>query len=200
MVNDKYYVYSLIDPRTDRIRYVGQTNNPLRRYNEHVKSTEFTSKGKWVQELRDLGLKPRIVLLDEVDSQKDVNIQEYRWMYIGRQRNWDLTNEAGMKTEYTGLHETLARLIVEFDMPGGIERLLLNLLTSIIGSIFAFRWAFGEMGSWFIPTAFSGLVFCFIFLLYSLATKTSLRNPRSQASLIFAGIFILVDVLLIWTF
>jgi hypothetical protein len=31
------YIYGLVDPRTDKIRYVGKSNNPERRLYAHIK-------------------------------------------------------------------------------------------------------------------------------------------------------------------
>lgn len=46
------FIYALVDPLTDRIRYVGQTNDLERRYKEHCTIFDFSLKCQWVQSLR----------------------------------------------------------------------------------------------------------------------------------------------------
>ena len=47
-------IYTLTDPITNQVRYVGKSNNPLKRYykhlNESLKSTK-THKNNWINKL-----------------------------------------------------------------------------------------------------------------------------------------------------
>jgi hypothetical protein len=54
------YIYKLIDPRDNYVRYIGQTINPQRRLLEHLRnSTSHTDyKNRWLQSLKRQNLKP----------------------------------------------------------------------------------------------------------------------------------------------
>jgi predicted GIY-YIG superfamily endonuclease len=55
------YIYQLVDPRDGSVRYIGQTINMDMRLKAHLNSRNGNAaKYRWVQELRGLGLLPRI--------------------------------------------------------------------------------------------------------------------------------------------
>lgn len=54
-----YWIYALVDPRNDEIRYVGQSLEVHSRGQYHKRSMEQPVKGLWIQELRQVGLEPR---------------------------------------------------------------------------------------------------------------------------------------------
>jgi hypothetical protein len=59
-------VYGLVDPRTNQIRYVGETIRPLaERLTAHYGKSAAPRLRQWLVELREAGLKPRIVPLRE---------------------------------------------------------------------------------------------------------------------------------------
>lgn len=62
------FIYSLSDPRTNQIRYIGKANNPKARLVNHCNPARYrpTYKFNWIKELRGLGLKPILEILDEV--------------------------------------------------------------------------------------------------------------------------------------
>lgn len=65
----KSFIYCLEDPITGEIRYVGKTNDPLKRFSSHYRrSTEDSWKSNWVKSLKRRGLKPRMEILEEVDG------------------------------------------------------------------------------------------------------------------------------------
>jgi hypothetical protein len=61
------FIYALVDPRTDEIRYIGKTNNLLVRYTHHVGPAANVSCTSWVRELIALGLAPDIQIISEPD-------------------------------------------------------------------------------------------------------------------------------------
>jgi group I intron endonuclease len=66
-MENKNYIYGLIDPRSNKIRYVGKTNNPDQRLFDHIRHSKHktTYKDKWIRSLLEIGLNPTITILEE---------------------------------------------------------------------------------------------------------------------------------------
>ena len=62
------YIYALIDPRDNQVRYIGKANNPNDRYRAHNNSArdKDTHKRNWINNVRKDGLRPELLILDEV--------------------------------------------------------------------------------------------------------------------------------------
>lgn len=93
------YIYTLSDPNTLEVRYIGQTNDINRRYNDHVasslnenSSTFKTHKARWIKKLVDVGNKPIISIIDECNTLEESNKLEK--FYIEKYTNdgYKLTN------------------------------------------------------------------------------------------------------------
>jgi hypothetical protein len=86
------YIYGLKDPRDDQIYYVGKTENPERRYREHLKDKKTnTKKTQWVAELRSAGLQPEMVVLTTTTRQEWEESEIY-WIARGYEEGWPLVN------------------------------------------------------------------------------------------------------------
>ena len=96
-------IYGLIDPRTARIRYIGKSSSGMKRPKQHLgpkaHSRDRTPIGFWIRKLRDLGLVPTIVVVEDLgtSSQKDqanelLNEAEIRWIATKREAGEDLLN------------------------------------------------------------------------------------------------------------
>lgn len=81
------FIYELIDPRTNEVRYVGKSNNPIKRLNDHLRNKNHNNQRKkiWVNELKALGIKPIVNIIDEV-SKKEWEYWEILW--IQRYKTW----------------------------------------------------------------------------------------------------------------
>lgn len=57
---NKTFIYTLKDPITDEIRYVGKSDDPKNRLVEHLKKSKYnkTHKNNWIISLLDKDLKP----------------------------------------------------------------------------------------------------------------------------------------------
>lgn len=87
------YIYGLIDPRTQLIRYVGKTNQALpSRLNSHIQDRGRCHRVNWISELRRLGLKPEIVLIERLEGNWPWQEAERYWIAYGRANGWPLTN------------------------------------------------------------------------------------------------------------
>lgn len=92
-MNDTTFIYGLIDPRTDEVRYVGKANDPKCRLGNHLTPKNLAPRNKrnsWLKQLLQAGLKPRLVVLEEVD--KDIwQEAEQRWIAFYRETVTNMT-------------------------------------------------------------------------------------------------------------
>lgn len=79
------YLYQLLDPETKEIRYIGQTQNPKRRYRQHITevANNKTHKINWIFSLNSKGLKPEMFVfkclsVEELTKQEDYYINFYK--------------------------------------------------------------------------------------------------------------------------
>lgn len=86
------YIYTLKDPESNNIRYVGKTTNPKNRLNAHItrsKNNKYHS-ARWVKSLLNKGLKP---ILEVIEECADDNWQEREKFWIKfYNEKCDLTN------------------------------------------------------------------------------------------------------------
>lgn len=94
----RQYIYILVDPRTGTVHYVGRTCDPKKRATQHLAATRAkdictAAKEEWTWELRGLGLRPRLEIVEEVEPPSmRVLERERRWLYHYIQQRAPLTN------------------------------------------------------------------------------------------------------------
>lgn len=88
---DTTFIYELIDPRTGQTRYVGKTDRPDRRLDQHLIDNHNQFKQRWIQELAQLSLRPKLTILDEVPSNQWVE-HERQWIQRKKDSGCDLLN------------------------------------------------------------------------------------------------------------
>jgi hypothetical protein len=90
------FIYALLDPRTNQVRYIGKANNPKDRYSNHYNSArdKNSHKRNWINNIRNDGLKPELAIIDEVPK---TNWQYWEKFYIYLFKSWgfDLLNYTG---------------------------------------------------------------------------------------------------------
>jgi len=69
-MKNKTYIYSLIDPTTKQIRYIGKADNPTDRMYKHLADKRVNYRTCWLKSLKKKGLKPRIEILAVVDKKQ----------------------------------------------------------------------------------------------------------------------------------
>jgi hypothetical protein len=79
------FIYGLVDPRDGQLRYVGQTSMGFVR----PKKLHAAKCGSWQKSLKNKGLEPEIIVLEETD---DLNCAEEFWISSFRMIGADLTN------------------------------------------------------------------------------------------------------------
>lgn len=89
-------IYTLVDPRTNEVHYVGRTGNPERRFQKHLYERYGGTnelKCEWIDELRSLGLRPLMVIVENVETPNGKVIErERRWIFNLIQQRAPLTN------------------------------------------------------------------------------------------------------------
>lgn len=89
----KTFIYILIDPRDNQVKYVGKTNNVKRRYSQHISlaSKNKTYKTNWLSSLIIMNLKPEMVVIDECEDDSWIELEQW---YIELFKSWGfkLTN------------------------------------------------------------------------------------------------------------
>lgn len=137
----KQFIYTLIDPITKEVRYIGKTSNPHDRYKRHLqkcyldKYDKNTHKSRWIKNLLEISEKPIMNIIDECDD-STVNDLEIYWINEYRKNGYNLTNlsnggEVGV--DWTGRKHTKESIekiskskdkykkpVVEYDLSGNI--------------------------------------------------------------------------------
>lgn len=87
-------IYTLTDPRTNEVRYVGKTVKTLeQRLIAHTGDTrKNTHRRNWIIQLRRLGLRPLISLIETVADDGDWVAAERFWIAHYRKQGAKLTN------------------------------------------------------------------------------------------------------------
>ncbi len=77
---DEVYVYFLIDPRTNIVRYVGLSRNPENRFNGHRSTATNKLVRQWVSELKRQGLRPIEKIVRKCAGYGEGTKWERRWI------------------------------------------------------------------------------------------------------------------------
>ena len=87
------YIYTLTDPRTNQIKYVGKTNNPYYRFRMHIHEAKNgnTYKQNWIKGLLKSNLEPVFEIIDTIDN-KDWMFWEQFWISQCKTWGFKLTN------------------------------------------------------------------------------------------------------------
>jgi len=100
------YIYVLIDPRDNQIRYVGKTNNIKTRLTEHCTPRNLknnTYKVNWIRSVLNYNLRPILKVIEQCDE-SNWQEREIYWIKYYRDLGYDLTNatEGGEGTQLFG--------------------------------------------------------------------------------------------------
>lgn len=87
------YIYTLSNPITEEVRYVGKTNNIKRRLSAHMYKYRNTHKDSWVQSLRINNIIPEICVIDEV-SELEWEFWEKHYISLFKSWGFNLTNSS----------------------------------------------------------------------------------------------------------
>ena len=93
------YIYALLDPGTESIRYIGKSDDPETRLFQHVYECKCvdrlplydSAKQEWIRELLRAGAQPEMRILEMVPRRQH-HAAERRWIRWAIERGHDLTN------------------------------------------------------------------------------------------------------------
>lgn len=87
-----FFIYALIDPRDNKVRYIGSTKNPKYRYLRHFTRPINPLVDAWINELAKFELKPRMMTLAEANGRVSANMLEYQYIYEYNEHQGGLLN------------------------------------------------------------------------------------------------------------
>jgi predicted GIY-YIG superfamily endonuclease len=98
-----FYIYSLIDPRDNRLRYIGITNDPIKRYSGHKMRLTKTKKSNWIRGLQKENLNPIMNIIEELDCRELGKKREKYWIRYFKKKGLNLLNmtNGGECTEWS---------------------------------------------------------------------------------------------------
>ena len=88
-----YYIYTLSDPITQEVRYIGLTTKSLKsRFSAHCSKKNKSYKSNWITSLKRKGLKPIIEVLDTASDFEELKDLEMYWIAQFKQWGFKLLN------------------------------------------------------------------------------------------------------------
>lgn len=97
------YIYALVDPETDQIRYIGKSIRPKERLQNHMNEKSNCHRSHWLQSLKKKGLKPHLVIIEEIYGAWPWQESERYWIAYARKHDWPLTNNTSGGDGVSGL-------------------------------------------------------------------------------------------------
>lgn len=85
------YIYTLTDPITLKVKYVGKSNNPQRRFWQHCSIFLKNHKSNWIKSLIKKNKKPILKIIDRVLI-SEWEIWEKFWINIFKSKGYKLVN------------------------------------------------------------------------------------------------------------
>lgn len=77
---ETFYVYAMFDPRDNRVRYIGVSNNPERRVKRQISHSHDADVRAWVAALKTEGVTPGHRILDSAEGQLYGHWAEKWWI------------------------------------------------------------------------------------------------------------------------
>jgi predicted GIY-YIG superfamily endonuclease len=88
-----FFVYVLVDPLTQHIRYVGYTGKSLsQRLSSHMRDITKNHRTNWISKLKASGKRPEIVEVESFSAKEDALAAEIAWISYFRYIGCDLVN------------------------------------------------------------------------------------------------------------
>jgi len=85
------FIYALKEPETGEIRYVGKSNDPKKRLEDHMSCQGNHHRACWVKNLKHRGLRPILEVIDEIPLEYWRQL-EVAYISFYREQGCDLVN------------------------------------------------------------------------------------------------------------
>jgi len=85
------YIYALVDPFTEEVRYVGKSDHPEDRFLDHLKERQNAEKRAWVEQLQARGATPKLLRLEQVEEHLALELEHW-WVQFYEKQGHKLTN------------------------------------------------------------------------------------------------------------
>ncbi|MDD5708181.1 MAG: hypothetical protein PHR35_19860, partial [Kiritimatiellae bacterium] len=77
----RYYIYKLVDPFSDEVKYVGCSVNPTQRSHGHYyRISASRDLAGWVRGLAQQGIMPILRVIEQCDSRATADAVEHFWV------------------------------------------------------------------------------------------------------------------------
>ena len=87
------YIYTMSDPVSGLVRYVGKTKNPKQRFRKHLTSKKLNTKScRWIKGLKAKGLKPVFEIVDTC-TESDWQQKERQYILVFKSIGAGLLNQ-----------------------------------------------------------------------------------------------------------
>lgn len=106
------FIYSLTDPFTGNVRYIGQSTHPKERLAAHCNEKSCCHRANWIKSVIRRGKRPLMEILEEIAPDADWQAAERWWIAHGRERGWPLTNGTDGGDGVPGLSPEIRQRIV----------------------------------------------------------------------------------------
>jgi len=121
----KIFIYTLADPRTGEVRYVGKTIDTYYRLARHISDAKRSTrrhKDAWLKGIVNIGLSPVLEVLDEC-TDEDWKLVEQYWISQFKSWGFKLLNETlgGEGVVLVGRNKR-EKPIFQFDTDGNLVR------------------------------------------------------------------------------
>lgn len=87
---DKIFIYGLVDPNTEEIRYIGQARDPEKRFKQHLNDYAGLKKIQLIKELKEKDQIPTLQILCATDTARANVVEKFYIKEISKTTN--LTN------------------------------------------------------------------------------------------------------------
>ena len=111
------FIYTLSDPITETVRYIGKTNNLKIRFQNHLCDKDKTHKVNWIKNLKRKGLLPTIEILEQCDK-NNANFLEQYWISQFKTWGFNLVNGTDGGDGGFGMKNTKSTEVAAFDENG----------------------------------------------------------------------------------
>jgi group I intron endonuclease len=78
------YIYGLVDPITNQLRYIGKSVNPKSRFRRHIADINLhdSYKDRWIRYLVEKGFKPTLLIIDIVNKDEWIYWEKFYISYF----------------------------------------------------------------------------------------------------------------------